>query len=56
MANDVLTEELSREQLLRAWERIDVPEGWRAEVRDGKIVMIPSPPSSVYRRIVNAVV
>jgi hypothetical protein len=56
MTNDVLTKDLSREQLLRAWEEIDVPEGWRAEARDGKIVMIPSSPSNLYSRIVNMIV
>ncbi|MFE6979162.1 Uma2 family endonuclease [Streptomyces sp. NPDC057682] len=30
--------------LLRTWRELDVPEGWRAEIGDGRIQLIPPPP------------
>jgi Uma2 family endonuclease len=30
-------------RLLRTWESFDVPEGWRAEISDGGITMVPPP-------------
>ncbi len=40
MVENVLTRD-TRKELLSAWERLDVPAGWRAEIHDGEIVMIP---------------
>ncbi|MEU9062572.1 Uma2 family endonuclease [Streptomyces sp. NPDC048430] len=31
------------EYLLRTWQDLDVPEGWRAEVDEGQIVLVPPP-------------
>jgi Uma2 family endonuclease len=31
--------------LLRAWQDVDVPEGWRAEIREAGIVLVPPPPA-----------
>ncbi|MBB4929422.1 hypothetical protein F4561_000242 [Lipingzhangella halophila] len=53
MADRVLTGD-DREKLLRAWEQLDVPAGWRAEIRNGEIVMIPGQPAE-YREVVNKV-
>lgn len=33
--------------LLRAWREIDMPEGWRAEIREEGIVLVP-PPSGAH--------
>ncbi|WP_393916454.1 hypothetical protein [Halostreptopolyspora alba] len=54
MADTVLTRD-TRERLLRAWEQLDVPAGWRAEIRDGEIVMFPERATS-YGEIINKVV
>ncbi|MBT3076500.1 MULTISPECIES: Uma2 family endonuclease [Streptomyces] len=29
--------------LLRTWRELDVPEGWRAEIDEGQIVLVPPP-------------
>jgi Uma2 family endonuclease len=34
---------LEWERLLDTWRNLDVPEGWRAELIDGQIVMSPAP-------------
>lgn len=31
------------EYLLRTWQELDVPEGWRAEIDEGQIVLVPPP-------------
>ncbi|MFJ8749473.1 Uma2 family endonuclease [Streptomyces sp. NPDC102441] len=31
------------EYLLRTWQGLDVPEGWRAEIDEGQIVLVPPP-------------
>ena len=31
------------EYLLRTWRELDVPEGWRAEIDEGQIVLVPPP-------------
>jgi hypothetical protein len=33
--------------LLRAWQELDIPEGWRAEIREEGIVVTP-PPSAAH--------
>ncbi|MER7174888.1 Uma2 family endonuclease [Streptomyces mesophilus] len=32
------------DQLLQAWRGLDVPEGWRAEIDEGRIVLLPPRP------------
>ncbi|WP_106585226.1 Uma2 family endonuclease [Murinocardiopsis flavida] len=34
------------ELLLRAWQEIDVPQGWRAEIHGEEIVVVPPPSGS----------
>lgn len=29
--------------LVRTWQELDVPEGWRAEIEEGQIVLVPPP-------------
>ncbi|WP_328399181.1 Uma2 family endonuclease [Streptomyces sp. NBC_00390] len=31
------------DDLLQAWRELDVPEGWRAEIDEGQIVLVPPP-------------
>ncbi|WP_405664807.1 Uma2 family endonuclease [Streptomyces sp. NBC_01166] len=31
------------EYLLQTWQELDVPEGWRAEIDEGQIVLVPPP-------------
>lgn len=40
--------------LLEAWRELDVPEGWRAEIDEGKIALVP-PPHAHHNGIVAAV-
>lgn len=42
--------DMSWDELLRAWLDVDAPEGWRAELIDGEIVMTP-PPTGRHNRI-----
>ncbi|MBB5492874.1 hypothetical protein [Nocardiopsis metallicus] len=34
------------EVVLRAWEELDLPEGWRAEIIEGDIKIMTPPPSN----------
>lgn len=34
------------EVALRAWEELDLPEGWRAEIIEGDIKIMAPPPSN----------
>ncbi|MDF6019637.1 Uma2 family endonuclease [Streptomyces sp. JH34] len=34
--------------LLRTWQELDVPEGWRAEIDEGQIVLVPPPHAQHY--------
>ncbi|MGW8882390.1 Uma2 family endonuclease, partial [Streptomyces mirabilis] len=40
--------------LLRTWRELDVPEGWRAEIDGGRIVLVP-PPHAHHHAIVDRV-
>ncbi|RII13704.1 hypothetical protein DSC45_22385 [Streptomyces sp. YIM 130001] len=40
--------------LLRSWRDLDVPEGWRAEIDEGQIVLVP-PPHALHNGIADAV-
>ncbi|MET9515416.1 Uma2 family endonuclease [Streptomyces sp. NPDC002994] len=40
--------------LLQAWRELDVPEGWRAEIDGGRIVLVP-PPHAHHNGIADAV-
>ncbi|MFF1481035.1 hypothetical protein ACFVYD_26370 [Streptomyces sp. NPDC058301] len=31
------------DDLLQAWRELDVPEGWRAEIDEGQVRMVPPP-------------
>lgn len=42
------------EGLLRAWQELDVPEGWRAEITEGGVTMTP-PPGNGRNRIAHLV-
>lgn len=46
--------ELSWDELFRAWQEIDVPRNWRAEIVDGEIVVTP-PPDMPHHRIASLV-
>ncbi|TDD72004.1 Uma2 family endonuclease [Jiangella aurantiaca] len=47
--------EVSWDELLHAWLSIDTPEGWRAEIVDGEMVVAPRPgvPHNVILDVVN---
>ncbi|GGN61001.1 hypothetical protein GCM10011579_026800 [Streptomyces albiflavescens] len=34
-------------RLLRAWQHMDVPDGWRAEIDEGRIIVVPPPTSGL---------
>ncbi|NIH86888.1 Uma2 family endonuclease [Amycolatopsis granulosa] len=40
------------EALLRTWQELDVPEGWRAEITEGGVTMTP-PPGNGHNKIAN---
>lgn len=42
------------ESLLRTWRELDVPDGWRAEIIDGDIRLMP-PPSDAHNFIANRI-
>jgi Uma2 family endonuclease len=42
------------ERLLRAWQHLDVPDGWRAEIDEGRIIVVP-PPASGHNLIADLV-
>ncbi|MFE0026055.1 Uma2 family endonuclease [Amycolatopsis sp. NPDC059021] len=44
----------SWDALLRAWQELDVPEGWHAEILEGGITMTP-PPGNGHNRIAERV-
>ncbi|GAA2409231.1 hypothetical protein GCM10010433_04980 [Streptomyces pulveraceus] len=41
--NDQTSEGRPWDCLLRTWRELDVPEGWRAEIDEGQIVLVPPP-------------
>ncbi|MFE3940456.1 Uma2 family endonuclease [Streptomyces sp. NPDC059118] len=41
--NDQTSEGRPWDCLLRTWRELDMPEGWRAEIDDGQIVLVPPP-------------
>ncbi|GHE34794.1 MULTISPECIES: Uma2 family endonuclease [Streptomyces] len=41
-------------RLLRAWQHLDVPDGWRAEIDEGRIIVVP-PPASGHNLIADIV-
>ncbi|MFI6686207.1 Uma2 family endonuclease [Streptomyces sp. NPDC050485] len=41
-------------RLLKAWQDMDVPDGWRAEIDEGRIIVVP-PPSSGHNLIADLV-
>ncbi|MCX4550094.1 Uma2 family endonuclease [Streptomyces sp. NBC_01387] len=41
--NDRMPHRRPWDDLLRAWRELDVPEGWRAEIDGGQIVVVPPP-------------
>jgi len=41
--NDQDSEGRPWDYLLRTWRELDVPEGWRAEIDEGQIVLVPPP-------------
>ncbi|MEU0836592.1 Uma2 family endonuclease [Streptomyces sp. NPDC056231] len=41
--NDRPAEGRPWEYLLQTWRELDVPEGWRAEIDEGQIVLVPPP-------------
>ncbi|MEU4262599.1 Uma2 family endonuclease [Streptomyces argenteolus] len=41
--NDQGSEGRPWDYLLRTWQELDVPEGWRAEIDEGQIVLVPPP-------------
>ncbi|MFC9752573.1 Uma2 family endonuclease [Streptomyces sp. NPDC056921] len=41
--NDQTSEGRPWAYLLQAWRELDVPEGWRAEIDEGQIVLVPPP-------------
>ncbi|MFI5771321.1 Uma2 family endonuclease [Streptomyces sp. NPDC051658] len=41
--NDQTSEGRPWDYLLRTWRELDVPEGWRAEIDEGQIVLVPPP-------------
>ncbi|MFG2921859.1 Uma2 family endonuclease [Streptomyces sp. NPDC048305] len=43
VAKDQGSEGRRWEYLLRTWQELDVPEGWRAEIDEGQIVLVPPP-------------
>lgn len=47
----VTVEELTThwDVVLRAWEELDLPEGWRAEIIEGDISIMPLPRTSTAR-------
>lgn len=47
--------EVGWDELLRAWLAIDTPEGWRAEIVDGEIVVTP-PPSGPHNTVISALI
>ncbi|NYI89155.1 hypothetical protein HNR02_002478 [Amycolatopsis endophytica] len=42
------------EALLRTWQQLDVPEGWRAEITEGGVTMTP-PPGNGHNKIANRI-
>ncbi|GAA3758584.1 Uma2 family endonuclease [Spinactinospora alkalitolerans] len=49
-----VTAEVSWELLLRAWQELDIPGGWRAEIRGEDIVVVP-PPSNAHGLVASKV-
>ncbi|MFJ7491095.1 Uma2 family endonuclease [Streptomyces sp. NPDC097727] len=41
--NDQASEGRPWDYLLQTWRELDVPEGWRAEIDEGQIVLVPPP-------------
>ncbi|MER5618498.1 Uma2 family endonuclease [Streptomyces sp. NPDC002215] len=41
--NDQTSEGRPWDYLLETWRELDVPEGWRAEIDEGQIVLVPPP-------------
>ncbi|MFJ8855565.1 Uma2 family endonuclease [Streptomyces sp. NPDC102437] len=41
--NDRTSEGRPWDYLLQTWRELDVPEGWRAEIDEGQIVLVPPP-------------
>ncbi|MFE7043085.1 Uma2 family endonuclease [Streptomyces atratus] len=41
--NDRASEGRPWDYLLQTWRELDVPEGWRAEIDEGQIVLVPPP-------------
>ncbi|MEE1791489.1 Uma2 family endonuclease [Streptomyces sp. BE308] len=41
--NDQASEGRAWDYLLQTWRELDVPEGWRAEIDEGQIVLVPPP-------------
>lgn len=41
--NDRMPHRRPWDDLLRAWRELDVPEGWRAEIDGGQILVVPPP-------------
>ncbi|MEV5198847.1 Uma2 family endonuclease [Streptomyces sp. NPDC053720] len=41
--NDQTSEGRPWDYLLQTWRELDVPEGWRAEIDEGQIVLVPPP-------------
>ncbi|MFD9423840.1 MULTISPECIES: Uma2 family endonuclease [unclassified Streptomyces] len=52
--NDQASEGRAWDYLLQTWRELDVPEGWRAEIDEGQIVLVP-PPHAHHNGIAEAV-
>lgn len=54
MTAEILSHGRQWDQLLQAWRGLDVPEGWRAEIDEGRIILLP--PRTLHQHGIAAVV